>query len=130
MKRNSKILSFIICVMLITAIALSMVSCSEKPVNTGEKTFTLIVEELDGKQQSFTVTSSKQTVGQALIDEKLIEGEDGQYGLYIKKVCGIEADYDKDQTYWAFYINGEYAMTGVDKTDIIDGTEYKLKIEK
>ena len=70
------------------------------------------------------------TVGEALLENGLIAGEDGDYGLYVKTVCGITADYDVDKTYWAFYINGEYAMSGVDKTDIADGAVYEFKIEK
>ena len=64
------------------------------------------------------------------MDEGLIEGEDGPYGLYVKKVNGIVADYDVDQSYWAFNINGEYAMTGVDVTDIVDGDTYSFVYTK
>ena len=39
---------------------------------------------------------------------------------------GILADYDVDQTYWAFNIGGEYAMTGVDQTEITEGVVYQL----
>ena len=45
-------------------------------------------------------------------------------------VNGITADYNVDGTYWAFYIDGEYAMTGVDVTDITAGSAYAMKVEK
>ena len=48
----------------------------------------------------------------------------------IKEVNGILADYEKDATYWGFYINGEYAMTGADMTDAVDGDSYLFKVEK
>ena len=70
------------------------------------------------------------TVGDALLDLGLIEGDEGDFGLYVKKVCGIEAVYEKDKTYWAFYVNGEYAMSGVDTTDVEAGAEYAFKVEK
>ena len=69
-------------------------------------------------------------MGDALLELGLIEGEEGAYGLYVKKVNGITADYDTDQTYWAFYINGEMAMTGVDATDVEAGATYSFKVEK
>ena len=69
-------------------------------------------------------------MGDALLELGLIEGEEGAYGLYVKKVNGITADYDTDQTYWAFYINGEMAMTGVDATDIEAGSVYSFKVSK
>ena len=49
---------------------------------------------------------------------------------YVKKVNGITADYDADQTYWAFYVNGEYATAGVDSTTIEEGATYSFKVEK
>ena len=96
----------------------------------GETTFTLKVVDKDGNESTFEINTDKTTVGDALVELGLLEGEEGDYGLYIKKVNGITADYDVDQTYWAFYIDGEYAMTGVDKTDIEDGKTYTLKVEK
>ena len=60
----------------------------------------------------------------------LIAGDESEYGLYVKQVNGITADYDVDQTYWAFYINGEMAMTGVDTTDVEAGATYSFKVEK
>ena len=48
----------------------------------------------------------------------------------MKTVNGITADYDADGVYWAFYINGEYAQTGVDTTPIVEGEEYSFRIEK
>ncbi len=53
-----------------------------------------------------------------------------QFADYVKTVNGITADYDTDGTYWAFYVNGEYAMTGVDSTPVEDGAVYAFKVEK
>ena len=69
-------------------------------------------------------------MGDALSQLGLIEGEEGQYGLYVKSVNGIEADYDKDGVYWAFYIDGEYALTSVDATEVTDGAVYAFRVEK
>ncbi|MBQ2923597.1 MAG: DUF4430 domain-containing protein, partial [Tyzzerella sp.] len=52
------------------------------------------------------------------------------YGLYVKTVNGTTLDYDKDGMYWSFYINGDYAMTGVDVTEIKAGEKYSFKAEK
>ena len=93
----------------------------------GEGATTLIVEvKADDRQVTFTIHTDKTTVGEAMQEHNLLEGEVGQYGLYVKKVNGILADYDVDQTYWGFYINGEYAMTGVDSTNIEEGVTYCL----
>lgn len=98
---------------------------------SGEKTeFTLIVEDESGKETSFSVKTDKETVGDALEEKGIIAGEKSSYGLFVKTVNGITADYDKDGVYWAFYIDGEYAMTGVSSTPITPGKIYKFKIEK
>ena len=69
-------------------------------------------------------------MGDALTEIGMIAGEEGDYGLYVKTVNGVTADYDVDQTYWAFYINGEYASTGVDATPVSSGDIYSFKVEK
>lgn len=84
----------------------------------------------DDKSVTFTIHTDKQTLGEALIEHGLIEGENGAFGLYVKLVNGIEADYDKDKTYWSLYKNGEYMLTGVDTTPISDGEHYELVKEK
>ncbi len=95
----------------------------------GAKTVKVTVS-WDDKSVVFTLHTDAKTLGEALISHKLIEGDEGQYGLYIKKVNGITADYDVDQTYWGFYKNGETMLTGVDGTEIADGESYELKREK
>jgi hypothetical protein len=95
----------------------------------GTKTAVVEVKALD-KQVAFTLKTDKITVGEALLEHGLIEGEQGQYGMYIKKVNGMTADYDVDQSYWAFYIDGEYAMSGVDNTEIAEGAVYQLEYTK
>ena len=97
----------------------------------GEGAKTVTVEVMaEEKTVTFTMKTDKETVGDALIEHKLLDGEQGDYGLYIKKVNGITADYDVDQSYWAFYIDGEYAMTGVDGTKLDESVTYRLAYTK
>ena len=102
-----------------------------KDTEFGNGAKTVVVEvKAEDQQITFTVKTDKDTVGAALLEHGLIAGEEGAYGLYIKQVNGITADYDVDQTYWSFYINGEYAMTGVDTTEITEGATYRLEYTK
>ena len=133
----------ILTLMLIMTMAISAIACGKKEtaayetktykngdvVGEGESSFELTVVNMAGEEVTFEVKTDKDTVGEALLDNDVIAGEDGDYGLYVKSVNGETVDYDKDGKYWAFYINGEYAMTGVDTTDIVEGDSYALKAE-
>ena len=95
----------------------------------GAHSFTLEITDAEGKTITATINTDEETVGAALLKLNIVQGENSEYGLYVKTVNGVTADYDKDQTYWSFYIDGEYAQTGVDMTAITDGSTYKLAIE-
>ena len=79
---------------------------------------------------TFTLHTDKTTLGAALAEQHLIAGEQSEYGLYVKVVNGITADYDKDGHYWALSKNGEALLTGVDTTEIKDGEHYELVYTK
>ena len=145
MKRTKKALSWILCMVLIVAMALFTTGCNDKAANKttavanteeatvlgeGSKTFPFSVVQLDGTTTRFEIHTDEETVGAALLKLELIVGEEGPYGLYVKEVNGISADYDKDKVYWAFYVNDDYGMTGVDMTEIEEGKNYSFRIAK
>ena len=146
MKRNNKLLSLLLCIVLTVAMALFTIGCNDDNKETTLKTeqpkseatvlgegateFAFTVVDKDGNETVFEIHTDKTIVGDALLELELIAGDEGDYGLYVKTVNGITADYDVDKTYWAFYINGEYAMTGVDATNITAGDSYTFKVEK
>ena len=55
------------------------------------------------------------------------EIEDGPYGAYIISMMNIEQG---DDFYWSYYINGEYASTGISNCLISSGDIYDFKIEQ
>lgn len=97
----------------------------DKTFGEGAKTVKVEVKAEDASV-TFTIHTDAETLGDALLAHELVEGEAGAYGLYIKKVNGMLADYDVDQTYWLLTKNGEYIMTGADTTVIADGEHYEL----
>ena len=93
----------------------------------GEGKTTIYVDVVaDGKSVTFTLHTDAETLGAALVAEKLVEGEESQYGLYIKKVNGMTADYDVDGSYWSISKDGKDLMTGADGEKISDGAHYAL----
>lgn len=93
----------------------------------GEGDSTIQVEvKAEDKSITFTIHTDAATLGDALLTHALIEGDITQYGMFIKRVNGITADFDVDGYYWGIYKNGEYLMTGVDTTKIADGEHYEF----
>ena len=135
----------LLAILLALVLALSLCACGKQAyteseafsdgavisIHEGEPTKTFTVEILDKDQNKTTVTvkTDLDTVGEVLQQAGLLGGEQGEYGLYIHSVNGIPADYEKDQAYWAFYVNGEYALTGVDMTESEDGAVYTFAWE-
>lgn len=131
---------------LIATIAFGMTGCNQTPkddisssvsvatgvkeIGTGSTQFNFTVVTADGNETNFVVNTDKKTVGEALLENRIIAGEEGPYGLYVKTVNGVTLDFDKDGMYWAFYVNGDYATSGVEKTEITANTEYALKAQK
>ena len=148
-KKVKNSLSIVICTVLIATMSLFITGCNNKKTNSdtekteisnvsipesnvlgeGENKFVLSVTDKDGNEEQFEIHTDKTTVGEALLDLDFISGDSGQFGLYVKTVNGITADYDKDGVYWAFYVNGEYATSGVDATNITEGETYSFKVE-
>ena len=95
----------------------------------GKTKFSFSVTDKDGNTTDFEINTDKTIVGEALQELGLIEGDEGEFGLYVKKVNGITADFNVDKTYWAFYVNGEYAQSGIFDTEIVAGATYTVKLE-
>ena len=119
-------------ILLVAVMLIALAACGKKadagketePTDDGKIGFTVIAVDLEGKETTFEVRTDAETVGEALEAEGILKGHDAEYGLYIDAVNGVELDWERDGKYWAFYVNGEYGMTGVDMTDIEPDTAY------
>ncbi len=151
MNRNSckKMLSLILCMVLIAAMALFASGCSDQPDPTdpgetteapqptgdvvvkgeGKTAFRFLVVKPDGTESQYEIHTDEETVGAALMALELLQGEQGPYGLYVKTVDGVTLDYEKDGMYWSGYVGGEYAMTGVDSIAVEEGMTFAFKAE-
>ena len=149
---NKKLcLSLILCLVLIAAMALLTVGCTdnntqETPATSaetqadatpditvkgeGNTVFYFNVIDKDGNTTKFEIHTNETVVGDALQALQLIDGEAGPYGLYVKSVNGITADYDTDGTWWEFMVGDESSMTGVDLTNIEAGATYAFRVSK
>ena len=153
--RTRSFLAVFLLILLVAALAVSMISCdkeenetdapetstetttdasaeateapAETEVGEGQTSFTFKVKFKDGSERTYLVKTDSTNVGTALIDAGLISGEDGAYGLYVKTVAGETLDYNTDGKYWGFYENGAYALKGVESTTITEGVVYSFE---
>jgi len=140
--RNSKKQSFLkysVLILLIAAAAVTLPSCGANDAKTGEEsgitqadeiTITIEVIGPSGTSKEHSVTTDSDNLEGALLDSGFVSGENGPYGLYIKTVDGITADYDTNGAYWAIYKDCEYLMTGAADTPIQEGEHYELVFTK
>ncbi len=138
MKKNIKstvsVILFVICLLSFSAcgnqterkdVWESATYCTDTELGEGEKN--LLVEVMaEEKLVTFTIHTDEKTVGAALFEHNLISGDESEFGLYVKTVNGIFADFNVTKSYWGFYIDGEYATSGVDSTEIEEGVTYRL----
>ena len=141
---GKRLLTSLLCVLLAAALAMGTLGCSKAPetndsgvvtvedgatLGKGAVSFTFTVVNGEGKEITATINTDKETVGEALTDLGLVSGEDSEYGLMVDTVNGETWSYAETGKYWAFYIDGEYAMTGVDSTPVTAGANYTFKVE-
>ena len=119
------ILAFVAVVGLVTGLWFGL---QEKPQDTGAEgaSFTVVVVHGDKTEKTFSYTAQGGMLGDVLEAEGLIESDGADDGMF-HTVDGEKADWNENQSYWAFYIGSDYAMTGIYATAIEDGAAYKLE---
>lgn len=124
-KKKIAILSAVVVVLLAV---FAMVYQSLKPVTTvGEKNIVVEVVLVDESSKEFEINTDAEFLRQALEEYNLIEGEESEYGLFVKTVDGVTAN-DANQEWWCFTADGESVMTGVDQTPINDGDHFEITL--
>lgn len=124
--RNKRLIVALVALVVCAAVVLGIWMVNRPETAEGSKAYTVTVIHSDGTEKSFDYTTDAEYLGDALVAEGLIAGEDGPYGLTVITVDGEDAVWDTDNAYWALFIGEEYATTGVDSTPVNDGDSFKL----
>ncbi|MCL2020178.1 MAG: DUF4430 domain-containing protein [Oscillospiraceae bacterium] len=126
---SKKKLRFIFSLALIVLIAAVTTSCNgntapditsaetseitPQPIGQGETTFRFEVVHSFNATEVWDVSTDEATIGSALFAVGLTDDTD-----FVTTINGVQADFVKDGYWWAFYINGEMAVSGVAETEI------------
>lgn len=120
------LIGVIIFIVVIAAMAV-LYNVFKPETSKGAKTITAEVVLVDGTSKSYEISTDAEYLRQALEEKKLIEGEESEYGLYVKTVDDVTAD-DGNQEWWCFTKGGESINTGVDTTPIADGDHFEITL--
>ena len=125
MKNKKIVIAVVAMVAVIALLAGLYVATRPEPV-AGGKDITVIVVHGDGSEKTFAYTTDAEYLGEVIVAEGLVNGEEGPYGLYFDTVDGETASWEADQSYWGLFIGEEYATTGADGIVLTDGGVYRL----
>lgn len=94
-------------------------------VSEGDKEVTIQVIHGDASVREFEIETSAEYLAEALVENGIVEDDQGAYGLYILTADGETAN-EADQQWWCITRGGESLMTGASETPIADGETYEL----
>ena len=95
----------------------------------GSRSFYLDIEFENGSKSYYEVSTDKEYVGEALKELKIIDGENGPYGLYVLTVDGETHKYEESKMFWELSVDGTPSPYGIDKVKIQDGEHYSFSVE-
>ena len=124
--KNKKLILAIVALVVVVAAFAGIYLATRPETSRGDKTITVTVVHKDGTERNFVYQTDEEYLGPVLVAESLVNGTQGEFGLYFDTADGEKADYSVDQGWWAIYVGEEMATTGADGIAIADGGVYKL----
>ena len=119
MKKTKILTAVLLAALIIASAVLTLTSCSDKI------SFKIEITDNNGDTKTYTVSTAEKTVGDALIEAGYISADSKDAGFF-STLNGITADWNVDQSYWAFYIGDDYAPDGVFGIEVVKGAVYKF----
>lgn len=123
--KNKKIILAAVALVAVIAIFAGVYVATRPATTEGTKTFAVTVVHGDGSEETFNYKTTGEKLGAVLEEEGLISSEGADPGMF-HTVDGEKADWSDNQSYWAFYVGEDYAITGIYDTPVTDGGAYKL----
>ena len=124
--KNKKMILIAVALLTCVAAMLGIFLGTRPETVTGTKTITVTVVHKDGSEKVFTCPTEEEYLGKVLVNENIVVGSYGEFGLYFDTADGEKADWNVDNGWWQVFIGEEAAITGADQIPIADGDTFKL----
>ena len=98
----------------------------------GAKSITIEVVDNNANSTMYDIHTDAEYLRQAMEEADGLEfsGSVGEFGLMVDTVNGVTADWNVDQSYWGFYVNGDYCKYGIDAQPVVDGDAFQIIYSK
>ena len=124
--KNKKMILVAVALIACVAVMLGIFMATRPETTQGSKTVTVTVVHKDGSEKVFTCQTEEEFLGKVLVNENIVVGNYGEFGLYFDTADGEKADWNVDNGWWQVFVGEEAAITGADQIPITDGGTYKL----
>ena len=124
--KNKKMILVAVALIACVAVMLGIFLATRPETTQGSKTVTVTVVHKDGSEKVFTCQTEEEFLGKVLVNENIVVGNYGEFGLYFDTADGEKADWNVDNGWWQVFVGEEAAITGADQIPIADGGTYKL----
>lgn len=132
MEKNKKIVLAAVALVAVIAVFLCVWYVNRPTAQSGAKTVTIEVVHKDGSEKEFVCQTDVEYLDKLLVDEDLIQAEEGEFGLFINAVDGEVADFSVDGGWWCVNRYNsqtdsyEMTTTGISETVLADGDRFQL----
>lgn len=98
----------------------------------GAKFITIEVVDNNANSTIYDIHTDVEYLRQAMEEADGLEfsGTESEYGMMVETVNGVTADWNVDQSYWGFFVNGDYSNYGIDTQPVTDGDVFRIVYSK
>ena len=124
--KNKKMILIAVALVACIAVMLGIFFATRPETTAGSKTITVTVVHKDGSEKVFTCATEEEYLGKVLVNEGIVVGEYGEFGLYFNTADGETADWNVDKGWGQVFVGEESATLGADQIPIADGDVFSL----
>lgn len=121
---NKKIIIAIIAFLLVIAAVVGAYAVFGPKTTEGSKDVTIEVIDDKGESKKYEIKTDALYLNEAMEEAGITYDAEG---TYVNAVNGVTADYNVDQSYWAFYVNDQYCNFGITEQPVNDGDSFKIE---